>query len=178
MGKTATKPVTPRMKFFITVVFPGIFVAVGVLLLVTGYRDIDEARASADWPNVQGTIVSSAVDSRRSSTSQGRPKTTFHAAVRYEYVVDGANLVGERVAIGDDSARSSSGAREVVDLYPAGSNVAVSYDPANPARSVLEPGVHGRAIKKPIIGVIFLLAGGAMAVYLRRWIAPAGSVEG
>ena len=178
MSKTATKPVTPRMKFFITVVFPGIFVAVGVLLLVVGYRDISEAGTSADWPTVQGTIVSSAVDSRRSSTSQGRPRTTFHADVRYKYAVGGAELVGDRVTVGDDTSTSSSDAREIVARYPAGSKVTVSYDPANPAQSVLEPGVHGRAFKKPFIGIIFLLAGGAMAVYLRRWIAPAGLVEG
>jgi hypothetical protein len=42
------------------------------------------------------------------------------------------------------------------------SRVSVAYDPADPRRAVLEPGIHGTASWAVLMGAVFLSAAGFM----------------
>ena len=58
---------------------------------------------------------------------------------RYEFNVGGSRYEGTQITAGDAVDTRRFG--EFRNLYRAGNTVAVYYDPSNPGRSVLEPGL-------------------------------------
>jgi Protein of unknown function (DUF3592) len=92
-----------------------------------------EARASASWPKAPGRMLAGSIDH-----PTHRPRDyTLH--FRYEFAVDGKRHEGTQINAGDviDTSRFA----ELQERYAAGRVVSVAYDPVNPSRSVLEPGV-------------------------------------
>ncbi len=166
---TASKPMSPGMKFFFSRIFPLIFIVVGGSVLFVGLRGLVRAKASVDWPNTQGEIVESSVDRRRSSGSNGS-STTYHAEILYEFSVDGTTFNGSRVAYGDYGSSNPSHARRIVNNYPEGKRVTVYYMPGNPEESLLEPGVQAKTWFVPGFGLIFFTAGSLMAAFLPKAI--------
>jgi hypothetical protein len=53
--------------------------------------------------------------------------------------VEGQKLTGRHVYLSDTGFPKLKLAREVIALYPVGTDVAVHYDPANPKRACLQP---------------------------------------
>lgn len=76
------------------------------------------------------------------STTQrdGRPTTSYRAAIRYEYGVDGRQLHGARVRWNDlfQIGWSASRAKADVQRYRRGSLVPVHYDPDRPSQAFLD----------------------------------------
>lgn len=96
----------------------------------------DEALASASWPTTGGRVTRSRLDESRKDGTILRS-----ADIGYEYEVAGRALTGTRVWIGDEYQSSPGNEfRAAVKRHPVGRLVQVHYDPADPARSVLEPG--------------------------------------
>lgn len=144
----------PWFRFFFSWIFPFIFTAIGAGLLYFGVLAYQQAKASLDWPRVDGTIVSSEFQSRR-----GEDSTFYEAEVLYEYTIEGVLHSSNRVAFGSVSSSDPSGARQTVNRYPAGATVPVSVNPENSVESVLEPGVSTATYFLPGVGAIFLVVG-------------------
>jgi len=132
---TMTRPVYP-------IRFPRKLV-LGTLLILLGVSGVSlpqylRAKKSTQWPSVPGVITASWM---RSGLCKGMP--CYHGEIEYRYRVEGADRRGTRL----DLSRSHWAAREswqrVLDQYPPGKAVTVYYETANPANSVLAPGLVG-----------------------------------
>ena len=113
----------------------------GTVSTVYGLSQVREATASASWPTTQGRITDSAL-------VEGRPSgrivqvARYRAAVTYTYTAEGKQRVGSRVFVEDVSEgyESAHNARLRQRRYDVGATVMVYVDPADPSRSLLEPG--------------------------------------
>lgn len=65
------------------------FVAVAGFLFYNARKSKGQADASQNWPSVLGTIISSRLDSRRTSDSDGGYSTSYYPTILYEYEVLG-----------------------------------------------------------------------------------------
>ena len=175
MNETSSKPMSPALRFFFSRILPLIFIVAGVSVAYFGFRGLVRAKASLDWPSAPGKIIASSVEKHRSSRSNGRSSTTYHAEIRYAFSVDGRSLTGSRVAYGDYGSSDPDHAREIAGRYPVGKPVTVYYMPENPEESLLEPGLKWQAWMMPAFGLVFFFVGGLMAVLLPKAMAK---VEG
>ncbi len=168
----------PAVAWFMMRVFPLLFVAVGVVMLVIGVTGLRRAMASTEWPTTQGEVLTSEVERVRHRHHDRGPSTTFHARISYGYSVGGEPYTGDRVGIGDYGSNTNHHARSVVRRYPVGSHVTVYYDPDRPRIALLEPGVRASAFAVPGIGAAFVLFGGlCFVVFLLHGRKQAGSEE-
>ena len=143
-----------------------IFTLLGGGFLIIGVYNIRSASESESWPTAEGVVVSSIVSESR---DPGERHSTYGAEVRYEYTVEGVTQEGDRVRFGGNvSSSNPSGARETVERYREGSAIAVFYDPEDPARSVLEPGMSGAVFLFPGIGGLFFVIGVVILFLLLR----------
>jgi hypothetical protein len=93
-----------------------------------------EARASANWPSVPGTVVE--VHFAREPVDRKDPPPEF----RYRYTVNGVTYEGQRLELLNDLTKYN--APKYLDSYKKDSPVTVYYSPRNPARAVLIPGLQ------------------------------------
>jgi hypothetical protein len=142
-----------------------------------------QAAASATWPATDGKITHSELkrDDRRDK------KAMYSMDVRYDYVLDGRTLEGNRVWFGDQfSTTDSSAFREAVNRYPVGTAVRVHYDPAEPGVSALEPGPTWSASIWYLVGIglmvfgglALLTSGGFLVIILAMLFGAFGSSDG
>lgn len=91
--------------------------------------------AAQRWSETAGLVLSSGIKVQRTARSRSEVP-----AVVYQYQVDGTSFVGTSIRAGDRyfSVRFAGEARKTVERYPAGAQVTVFYNPANPAESALE----------------------------------------
>jgi hypothetical protein len=109
-------------------------IAVG-LFLSAGYgRDIYFGWKSKHWPRTQGRVIEWGMDTGANPSSSDNS-----AIVGYEYEVGGMRYASRRI----DYAGRGAGfdVTRILRRYSEGENVGVSYDPSNPARALLEPGI-------------------------------------
>lgn len=158
---------SPGMKFFFSRIFPLIFVLVGAGTGFFGIRQLIRAKASVNWPVVQGQVIVSSVE-RHVSHGKNGSSTTYHAKIRYEFTIDGVVHTGTRVAYGDYGSSNSSHARKIVNRYPSGKKVTVHYMRGRPDECLLEPGMKGQAWAIPGFGLIFFMAGCAAAILIPK----------
>jgi hypothetical protein len=142
--------------------FSLVFILVGGVILCLGVKSLFIANASKSWPTVQGKVISSSVDSKRSD----KGGTTYHAEVFYEYKVGGQIQSSNDVAVGGYGSSNPSHARRIVNKYPAGSTITVYYSPSNPSKAVLEAGISRQAFFLPGFGAVFFGAGLAMFIFM------------
>lgn len=140
-------PTPPFIAFLLlgTLGFP-----LGASLLISGLADWRRAGLSEGWPTAPGRILKSEADMRLG-------KGPRHIAdVRYEYEVDGRRYTGSKVQFSQGNYRSNAEAQAVVGRYPVGTEVAVRYDPNDPAVAGLESS-PASAMQTLWLGVIALL---------------------
>ncbi|MEX0717855.1 MAG: DUF3592 domain-containing protein [Planctomycetaceae bacterium] len=102
---------------------------------VSGYfltRIFLEARASANWPSVSGTLTKAEVG----ETRVGR----FFADVAYTYRVGETEFTGTKVRASDGEYGFRDGAVQAIRGLSVGEAVTVFYDPSLPRRAVLRAG--------------------------------------
>lgn len=87
---------------------------------------------AASWPSTLGMVTSSRIEMRSSSEGGSTP----YPMVNYSYQVSGQPYQGNKVMPGPDVG--GSGARKVVERYPAGAQVMVYYNPEKPSEALLE----------------------------------------
>ena len=117
------------------------------------------ARESRGWPSVPGLITASEISSNTSVGAYGsETKTTYHPKVSYGYRVQGRDYQSSRVTFGSLGS-SYERAKEVANRYPLGMDVAIFYNPANPAQAVLESGKEPSLVENGLGSAVFALAG-------------------
>ena len=120
----------------------GVLFGAGIVLLstpISGFfltRIFLEARASAGWPHVEGTLEKAEVK----EIGLGLPRR-YGADVLYSYQVSGVNYRGKRVRISDGEADRREAIEDKLRGLVAGEPVTVYYDPERKSKSVLQPGV-------------------------------------
>ena len=157
-------------RLFFVRVLPWLVVLVGAGAIYLGVDDTLQARASLEWPSVQGTVVRSTIE-RVVSTSGTSRSTTYRARVAYEYPVAGTKHEGDRISYGHYDTESESDAARVVAKYPVGNAVTVRYRPTDPRDAVLETGSAGLPWLYLGIGIPFVLVGVVLAVVAPRLAA-------
>jgi hypothetical protein len=88
----------------------------------------------------------------------GDEGTQDGAEVAYECAPAGIPRRGRRVCYGRTAGLARRGiAAAIAARYPVGAAVSVAYDPAEPDRSVLEPGVHlGDCLARAAFGLALI----------------------
>lgn len=100
-------------------------------------RSMSLAKASVTWPSTTGTVLNSHVTVVRRGNPDRPDRYTKH--LTYQYTVEGATHQSSQYTVGD--ALAPEDWETLATGLPAGTEVLVSYDPANPAQAVLVPGV-------------------------------------
>ena len=129
-----------------------LFGLIGGGLSFWGWTILQDARASASWPTAEGIVNSSEVD--RSTDGEGG--TSYSPEISYQYLVNDLNYTNNTIKFGENSYSSRRKAEEIAAAYPVGRQVAVYYDPLEPDKSVLEPGVTAGSYIVLGIGVLFI----------------------
>ena len=162
MGTVEPITLSPWVRLLL-LLFPLPFILAGAVMLFIGVRSLDRARRSVDWPPVSGVVREAAMEF--DSGGEGSAGV-YDARIRYEFDVDGTVHSGDRVSFGDYSSSFSSHAKGIVNRYPEGKEVTVYYMPENPDVCVLEPGIKAQVWFLPVGGLVFLVVGLLMAVFL------------
>lgn len=127
----------------------------GLFMALPGAWWVIQAQASTSWPTADGKVLRSEVRTQRTgNTSSHEP------LVIYQYQVEGKSYRRDRPTISRQPSKTTAPAEEVVARYPVGTQVTVYYDAADPATSVLEPGVTLRTAALLLAGMAFLGFGG------------------
>jgi len=127
-----------------------------VAICLTAY-DLWFGAASKAWPSVPGVVEASGV--QRLGNLENGSKTKYRALIRYRYTVHNQMLTGNRIGYWDYSYPNRSDAQAIIGRYPPKRPVTVYYQPGNPARCVLEPGVHLTEWFVILFGAVFFSGG-------------------
>lgn len=139
-----------------------LFLALAAYIGVQAWADTRQARASQDWPTVQGEVTTYEYEQvRRSETDIQRdagPENIRRETVQvldwaYTYTVDGTTYT---------SRRGDWGGRDRRSAYGRGAEVTVHYDPDDPSSAVL---VTDSQPSSFLSGVLALLAMGGYLIY-------------
>jgi hypothetical protein len=128
-----------------------VLLLLGVGIAGFGFKQLVESYESLRWPSVPGKIVASEV--KGDAPSQKVPQ----AEISYMYRVNGREFRGSRVFFGRNSELGRPSAAATVRRYPPEAEVTVYYDPKDPSRSVLEPGLNRNAFLPAAVGLMLAL---------------------
>lgn len=136
-----------------TLALMAVFLAVGAGLSIWGWYILQNARASANWPMAEGVITESEVT--HSEDSEGGD--SYRPEVAYQYTVGNRQHESYTIKFGENSYSSRGRAEDIAATYAVGRQVTVYYDPEQPGRSVLEPGVTGGSYIVLGVGLFFVV---------------------
>lgn len=132
-----------------------ILIIFGLFCLWQGWKNFGLARASRGWTPTTGTITQ--VKLRKITDSENQ--YDYEAVVTYRYPVGKLEFRCSTISIGKESiAMSEKESLTLDERFPLHTHVRVFYDPANPARAVLEQGKEGNS-------VLLLAVGAGLAVF-------------
>lgn len=143
-----------------------LLVAVGAFVAYLNQRR--DFKASASWPAISGTIVSSKIveqtETRRDDDDNDhgrlRTTTTYSPEVRFAYRIGDNDYTTDTWKLGGIvGSGSPKYAEGVVGRFAAGQAVTVYYDPARPDVAVLDPANRDGAWMPLVFGIVFGLAG-------------------
>ena len=120
---------------------------------------------SAHYPSATATITHSEVKSH--PTSKGG--TSYNAVIEYTFTVGDQKFAGDRIRYGLHSSSYAS-ASQSVGAYPVGSTGPVFYNPANPAESLLSPGVTGEDFMGPLFLTPFNMVMFGLWIWVGGWL--------
>ena len=130
------------------VVFP-----VGSWLVAKSIYDLTRAMDSTRWLVARGKIITSEVE--ETVAYGGAP--LFRPKVRYQYTIAGRDYENDAIRISRTNFFTIEPAAKIVVRYPAGADVEVRCDPADPSEAVLE--ASGDSARRNIcIGLLLLSA--------------------
>ena len=154
-----------EIPFFFTHVFSWLLVFIGASFTRTALVGGMRAMGSKRWPTAKGRVVKCEVNSH--TFSEDGPDIPY-AEIEYSYGVGDAVYVGSRISLAGLD-HTGAAAEAYVKKHPAGTSIAVFYDPKNPADALLEPGVRAHVLVK-IVGALMLLSMGAAMVFaFKAW---------
>lgn len=134
-------------------VFMGIvFITVGVLLAIwAGYAGVSSLKTN-HWPTASGRIVASRIEVKKGIKQPGTASKRhdyYSPAIEYQYSVGGKEYTASKIEAyfgGKTSYAAEWQANQVLTKYPEGKNVLVFYDPKDPSRACIEPGVPWKLV--------------------------------
>ena len=171
MEKTNSRQIA-IFQFIFSRIFPVPFIIAGALLLYFGVKGVVTAIESTDWPRANGTVISSSLSWYSSAAAKGR--TQHRAEILYQFFVLKSQYTGTLRHTSPDAGE----ANRLVKRYPEGKQITVYYKPDNPEVNLLEPGLKMRTFIMPLGGLIFLVPGILMAVFLPRLMKKDGRGSG
>lgn len=119
----------------------------GLFALLIALASSREAENTRNWKSTSGRIESSGVEQFQTLSDSGKTlrwRTMQRAQVIYTYKVNGREYRGDKVAEGwKSSASFGFFAKRAAAKYPESAPVEVFYDPANPARALLDRRLKG-----------------------------------
>jgi hypothetical protein len=148
-------------------IFPMVFVLVGALLLYYGAKRVLTAIESDGWPHTSAVVTSSSVKMYISGAARGR--TQHQAEIYYEFFVQKRRYIGYHQYESPDAGRVAN----VIAQYPKGRQITVYYRPDSPGVCLLEPGLRAATLIMPIGGLMFLVPGILLAIFLPRLMKQA-----
>jgi Protein of unknown function (DUF3592) len=125
-----------------------IFIFFGVGMLTPGLLRLWRAKASENWPTVNGAIVF--------SEQEG---TNSRVPLAYEYEVNGEKHFSNVRHFGQFAESKPNWTDGILKRYPTGTQVPVTYSPTDPNVAALESGINPEAWYLPGGGAAFLLFG-------------------
>jgi lipid-A-disaccharide synthase-like uncharacterized protein len=158
---------TERDLAFTTYIMPlfwVFFMLFGVAILAPGLRNLWYAKASQAWPTTDGMVIFAEEEATDQvpQDSEGRTGqfTTHGAPLAYQYEVNGTRYFSNVRHFGQFIGSSSQDwAEAILQRYPSGTAVPVSYCPDDPDLAALEPGINSESYYLPGGGLAFLLFG-------------------
>ena len=131
-------------------IFFGPLFLIGGVCLYKGLRSRQRARASTEWPSVQGNLLSFEV-----TKSTIKHQTHYYPHLEYEYTVGGTRYTSHRISFGYLAYDSEDEAKSDIERRVHGNPVKVYHNPKNPKDAVLIcDGASGSAV---LIGVGVML---------------------
>jgi len=151
----------PSLGLFIGMLCGGMFILVfagaGAFLIYQSIRSRQKAEVSQSWPATSGQITDARVAHHTSTDSEGDRSDHYTPKVSYTYQASGQTYEGSKIGFGmQQSFGSAAKAQATLARFPMGGQVAVYYDPNNPAEAVLERKAGGSTMSL-ILGIVFLL---------------------
>ena len=159
LGYNPTTPAgMPLFGFFLPLA--GFAMAIGGVVSYLRLRRI--VVASHTWPKAAGKIVAAAVTTvyernpGDTASTLNRATKKYRADVRYTYRVGQRDFAAAAITLGWAPLYGfARDAEAVVAKYPAGANVDVYYDPAQPETAVLQPESRDGTLTPLIFAMIF-----------------------
>lgn len=141
------------------VLFGGIFFAAGAfflwILVVNSMLLWSKAR---NWPTAEATISEAKIV--ESHDSDG---STYRAAFKYEYTIDGKQFSNDRYGLMRFSG-SRRGAKKRLNQHPVGSKITIYYDPLEPEESLMNRQL-GWEMLLGLIPIVFIVVGGGIIAW-------------
>lgn len=126
----------------------------GATLAFGGGRMILRAWESRSWPEVQGSVVSSSVETLRT-----RRSVSYRPHVRYGYSVGPVRYTSESIAFAALDTGDRVEANEYVKRFPTGASVTLHYSPEDPSIACIDCGKAG------IPDYVVTVVGSALALF-------------
>jgi len=149
-----------------------LFMLFGVAILAPGLRNLCYARASQGWPTTDGVVVYMEQEATGQVIQDSRGRTgqftTHGAPLAYQYEVNGERYFSNVRHFGQFIRSSQDWAEAILQRYPSGTGVPVSYCPTDPDLAALEPGINSESYYLPGAGLAFLLFGIAAMIWSFR----------
>ena len=110
---------------------------VGLMMVAISVANLGRVFRAVHWRTTSGTILfSGVVPLPIPKGSEGYEPTRTQAMIRYRYHVGGQEFIGGRLCIGHGNGGRWTEEQRTL-AYPAGLEVPVYYDPANPQEATL-----------------------------------------
>jgi len=127
------------------------FSLVGVHLIQHFGRALSRGRSSHGWRRTDGYIVG------RGAVGTLQRLEASATVPTYTYSVHGVEYTSDRYDIAGNE--TGSGVEEAFAEHAVGQRVTVWYDPADPGRAVLVPGMQSSTYQRMLTGVALLVVG-------------------
>jgi len=138
----------------------------GLLLTLGGLKLISDARSNVSWPTAEGVITKSEKGSER--VSIGSSEYHDFPDIKYSFKVQGEEYTGFMISSRD----FNEPIEKTLEKYPVGKKVIVHYNPKDPSVAYLETGASFQSYIGFFIGIIFLITGISIAIFVKKKESP------
>lgn len=159
----------------IKIVVPLVISIICFVNVYSMWGELRSAAATSEWPTTVATIDATGISTRQ---KEGKQSGSFYIpTVHYTYEVDGKAYSGTQIQISEPKFSNRTEADDMVRWLSGDQNLKASYDPQNPQRAVLLPGVPESLLARlgmlVIGGVLGLVVSLVIAIIYRRSFFPA-----
>jgi hypothetical protein len=135
-----------------------VLILLGLIFVGITPISIKRGKKSENWPQTEGKVISSEVETRQEVDTEGDTSTYYYPRINYEYKVSNEKFQSSKYRLLDASMTMKK-AKQLVESFTPGQTVAVYYDPVKPAEAVLITGAPKFLYIFAVIGVFLIIAG-------------------